>query len=295
MPTPLKTETTPLIKWVGGKRQLQQPILKKIESVFDSQSGIYFEPFFGGGAILLGLRPLKAVISDINSGLVNLYKVAREQNVSLAKELLTIQDYYNLLSESEQKDHFAKRRAEFNAQTEGQFLNREGVSGAANFIFLNKAGFNGMYRENAHGEFNIPFGKRRSLNLFDEENLKGFTQLLENVEILNTSYKVTVQSAQKGDLVYFDPPYAPLSKTSSFEGYNSANLGGFDQRELRDVFVELTDRGVHCLLSNSSATVIETLYKGFNFEPLMASRAISASAAGRKAVKEYLIDNFAQI
>jgi DNA adenine methylase len=287
---------TPLVKWVGGKRQLQTPILGKIVEVFDAQNGTYFEPFFGGGAIYFALQPKKAFASDINAGLVNLYNRVTHDLENVESELVALQASYNDLNADEQQIYYLEKRKIFNEiSSDGSFAKRLGATGAALFLFLNKAGFNGMYRENANGEFNIPFGKRSTVNLFEAENLKVASAALRKLDVACQDYSDTVTTAKPGDLVYFDPPYAPLSKTSSFEGYNKSNLGGFDQAALRDLFIELTERGVHCLVSNSSATVIEELYSGFTFSPLTASRAVSASSAGRKSVKEYLIDNFKQV
>lgn len=285
----------PLVKWVGGKRQLQVPILRKIEEVFDREKSTYFEPFFGGGAILFALEPQKAFISDINAGLINLYKQVKKGPKEVKKELQRFESEYNQLNPEEQLSYFLRVRSEFNETANEVFQNRLGVRGAASFIFLNKAGFNGMYRENAAGEFNIPFGKRASVSLFDDSNLESVSNLFHSVDIQEQPYYDTIANAKAGDLVYFDPPYAPLTKTSSFEGYNSSNLGGFDQVALRDLVDLLTAKGIFCLVSNSSAQVIEDLYQNYNLEPLQASRAISASAQGRKAVKEYLIDNFKQV
>lgn len=292
---PPTNKPVPLVKWVGGKRQLQTPILTKIGEVFDPQNGTYFEPFLGGGAILFALEPARAEVSDINAGLINLYGQVKTNHQEVKQALLAIEDEYNTLNADGQMQYFLNRREEFNLRTGESFLNRNGVNGAANFIFLNKAGFNGMYRENAAGAFNIPFGKRTNVSLFDEANLEATSKLLQRVNLHNQPYKDTVRSAKPGDLVYFDPPYAPLTKTSSFEGYNAANLGGFDQKALKDVVDELTDAKVFCLVSNSSASEIEELYHDYTMEPLSANRAISASASGRKQVKEYLIDNFQQV
>jgi DNA adenine methylase len=286
----------PLVKWVGGKRQLQAPILKIIESVYLEEQGTYFEPFFGGGAILFALEPHRATVSDINEGLVNLYKQVRENLETVVAELRIIEDLYNACDETQKFDFYLKERKIFNTRgLDGSFVNRTGAAGAARFLLLNKAGFNGMYRENARGEFNIPFGKRSFLRLFDDDNLRSVSKSLQAVEINAQSYEATVASAQPGDFVYFDPPYAPLTATSNFEAYNSSNLGGFDQVALRDVFVELTEKGIHCLLSNSSSQDIADLYKGFRIEGVSANRAVSATSAGRKKVKEFLIDNFDQV
>lgn len=283
------------MKWVGGKRQLQVPILRKIEEVFDRENATYFEPFFGGGAILFALEPKESYVSDINVGLVNLYNQVKDHPEKVKIELQRFETDYNQLNPADQLSYFLKVRSEFNSKENELFINRQGISGAASFLFLNKAGFNGMYRENAAGEFNIPFGKRQSVSLFEDSNLESVSNLFRNVDIRVQSYDKTVADAKPGDLIYFDPPYAPLTKTSSFEGYNSSNLGGFDQVALRDLVDDLTAKNVFCLVSNSSAKIIEEIYNGYNMEPLTASRAISASAQGRKAVKEYLIDNFSQV
>lgn len=295
MPDSLFSKPFPLVKWVGGKRQLQVPILKKIDEVFDKDKAQYFEPFFGGGAILFALEPKVAFVSDINAGLVNLYNQVKLSPTQVKIELKKFESDYNQLQPDEQLAYFLSVRSLFNLKTDDSFANRQGPLGAATFIFLNKAGFNGMYRENAAGEFNIPFGKRVSISLFDETNVESVSRMLQRVDIREQPYSDTVQNALPGDLVYFDPPYAPLTKTSSFEGYNSSNLGGFNQEELRNIVNELTEKKVFCLVSNSSAQIIEELYQGYRMEPLQASRAISASARGRKSVKEYLIDNFEQV
>ena len=284
----------PLVKWVGGKRQLQVPILRKIEEVFDRENSTYYEPFFGGGAILFALEPKKSFISDINGGLVNLYKHVRDTPEKVKLELKRFEIEYNQLAPDEQLSYFLNVRSVFNAKENGVFVNRLGILGAASFLFLNKAGFNGMYRENATGEFNIPFGKRTSVSLFEDSNIDSVSNIFQNVDIQEQPYYKTVASAKPGDLIYFDPPYAPLTKTSSFEGYNSSNLGGFDQAALRKLVDDLTEKSVFCIVSNSSAEIIEDLYKDYTMAPLTANRAISASAQGRKSVKEYLIDNFSQ-
>ena len=274
---------------------MQVPILKKITEVFDKEKSQYFEPFLGGGAILFALEPNVAYVSDINAGLVNLYNQVKQFPSQFKSELLKFESEYNRLQPEEQLAYFLRIRAVFNKKTNGTFTSRLGSFGAASFIFLNKAGFNGMYRENAAGEFNIPFGKRDSISLFDDTNVDSVSRLFQRVDIKEQPYSYTIQNAKPGDLVYFDPPYAPLTKTSSFEGYNSSNLGGFNQVELRNLVDELTKNQVFCVVSNSSAQVIEDLYHDYNMQPLQASRAISASAQGRKAVKEYLIDNFKQV
>ena len=166
MPENSSNTPTPLVKWVGGKRQLQDPILAKIREVFEPEEATYFEPFFGGGAIFFALQPKRAVASDINNGLVNLYSQVISNPEAVKFEALALEEEYNLLLPELQEQFYLEKRATFNERATSGYENRLGPEGAGLFLFLNKAGFNGMYRENAKGEFNIPFGKRSKINLF---------------------------------------------------------------------------------------------------------------------------------
>jgi DNA adenine methylase len=275
----------PLVKWVGGKRQLADSILPLLFEKADPTKATYFEPFFGGGAILFALQPVRAFASDINAGLVNLYNVAKTDLVELTGQLARLESRYNGLASDHQKEMFLSERHSFNESP------RVGVEMAARFVFLNKAGFNGMYRENSRGKFNIPFGNRASLSLATDENLNAVSLALHNVEINLSSYIDTASLANSGDIVYFDPPYVPLSATSSFTGYSAGGFSDSDQLQLRDLALALTDRGVHVVLSNSSAPRVAELYKDFRISSVSASRNVAASASGRARVEEFLITN----
>ena len=291
---PVATNPTPIVKWVGGKRQLQDRILAEFaNSTFDSSKNTYFEPFFGGGAILFALQPKKAVINDVNSKLVNLYRQVQGNLAALTREARKLETEYNALSPNldAQLKLYLEKRSIFNT---GQPATPEH---AALFLFLNKAGFNGMYRENARGDFNIPFGKRATLNLLDNGNLISVSELLQEVEILNDDFSKAVETtAQAGDLVYFDPPYVPLTVTSAFTGYTKEGFDPEMQQNLASVAKKLTERGVNVAISNSSHETVRDLY-GSDFEsfPLMATRMLAAKTSSRAPVTELLFTNFRKL
>lgn len=235
--------------------------------------------------MLFAIEPKRAVASDVNPGLVNLYQAAKHSLLDLSAELLKLETRYNGLQAEDQKSMFLSERNEFNSSP------RVGVEMAARFVFLNKAGFNGMYRENAKGGFNIPFGNRTRLSLSSDGNLAAVSRALENVEIRMSSYEKTVEDAVAGDIVYFDPPYIPLTATSSFTSYTADGFSDNDQVKLRDLALDLTKNGVNVILSNSSAPRVAELYKEFRIISVSASRNISASTSGRARVNEYLITN----
>jgi len=289
---PVKSKPTPIVKWVGGKRQLQSQILKSFELAnFDSDNKTYFEPFFGGGAILFALQPRNAVINDLNSKLINLYQQVRNDVEGLIRIAGDLRDEYNLKSADleSQRSFYLEKRKSFNEVSES------GLSQAALFLFLNKAGFNGMYRENSRGEFNIPFGKKSTLKVFEEENLKAVSAILQQVEILNGDFASAVEnSAQPGDLVYFDPPYVPLTATASFTSYTKDGFELHMQKKLAQLANELTERGVKVAISNSSEArgLYDPYFKG---EPLQASRMLAANPASRADVTELLFTNFEHV
>jgi DNA adenine methylase len=279
-------ETTPIVKWVGGKRQLQDQILKVIGPVFRRDEATYFEPFLGGGAIFFALKPPRSRISDVNEGLVNVYRTVRDSLPMFLDQMKSLELEYNGLDEGAQKLRYLEIRNDFNASP------RLGVDQAVNFMFLNKAGFNGLYRENSKGHFNVPFGQRKKIVLANRENLVAVSELLSRTEIELHGYSEALSSARPGDLVYLDPPYVPLSATSAFTSYTADGFNYEDQINLADAFRDLANRGVHVALSNSSALAVKELYEGFRQTPMMASRAISASAQGRAKVSELLVTNF---
>ena len=260
----------PPIKWVGGKRQLLPELLKYVPTSF----GTYYEPFLGGGALFFALQPQRAVLSDLNDNLITMYKGLRDIPESVISSLQS--DVYK-----NEKDTFLSIRA--------RNMKYGGVAWrAADFLYLNRFGYNGIYRENKDGQFNGPFGNNPKAT-FDFDNLRAVSRALQGVTLLREPYQTVLETAKRGDFVYFDPPYVPLDETSDFTGYQAGGFRPEDQTRLRDVALTLHERGVHVLLSNSSAPLVYELYKTFRIVEVDARRSVNSKADKRGAVKEVLI------
>jgi len=265
----------PFVKWAGGKRQILKVLLSRVPKKFNR----YIEPFVGGGALFFELRPKKAIISDINYELINAYIVIRDNVEELIKDLKkhkNTEEYFYYI-----------RSIDPNTLTS--------VERASRFIYLNKTCFNGLYRENSKGQFNVPYGKYKNPKICDEENLRAVSSYLNriDVEILNCDYKKTCQLAKEGDFVYLDPPYHPLSRTASFTSYNKNGFSEEDQLELSEIFRELDKKGCFVMLSNSNTNFIRKLYSDYKVQEVKASRAINCKPNRRsKANLEVLITNF---
>ena len=272
----LKQETYPFVKWVGGKRQLMFELLKNMPQNYNR----YFEPFIGGGALFFELQPDNAYISDMNEELINLYQVVRD-NVD---ELIT-----NLQKHNISKEYFMEIR---NIDRTNDYRNWSDVQKASRFIYLNRTCFNGMYRVNSKGEFNVPFGHYKNPRILDENNLINCSNLLQGIEIKHADFSEILKKVKKGDFVYFDPPYVPLSETSSFTSYTK---DGFDidmQFKLRDVCDELDSMRVKFMLSNSDTNLVNELYANYEIKKVFASRQINANADGRGKITEVLVRNY---
>ncbi len=272
----------PFVKWVGGKRQLlAQFRLMNLypPEKFDPKTGKYFEPFVGGGAVFFDLLPETAYLSDLNNELVITYNVIKNDVENLIK---------SLKKHKLDKEYFLKIRAQ----------NPEKLSDlntASRFIYLNRTCFNGMYRVNSKGGFNAPFGKYTNPLICDENNLRKASKALKNIEIKKQDYKEVLKKAKKGDFVYFDPPYYPISKTASFTSYTSESFLDKEQIELRDTFVELHKRGCFVMLSNSDTPFINKIYsepKGLRITKVQAGRAINSDASKRGKITEVLVTNY---
>ncbi len=265
----------PFVKWAGGKRQLIKFLRDHVPKTFNR----YIEPFVGGGALLFELLPKTAIINDINQELINAYLVIKDH----VEELIE-----SLKRHKNSADYYYKMRS-----TDPKSLNA--IERASRFIYLNKTAYNGLYRENLKGEFNVPFGRYKNPKILDEENLRAVSKYLNsaNVEIHNLDYKQVCSKAQKGDFVYLDPPYYPLSKTSSFTQYCRYGFTERDQVELAEVFRELDRRGCYLVLSNSNTDFIKRLYRGYNIIEVSARRSINSKGDGRKKQNiELVIKNF---
>ena len=249
----LREETYPIVKWVGGKRQLMFELLENIPKSYNR----YFEPFIGGGALFFELKPNNAYISDMNEELINLYQVVRDNVEELIKDLQ---------KHDISKEYFMQIR---NIDRTKKYQNWSDVKKASRFIYLNRTCFNGMYRVNSKGEFNVPFGNYKNPRIIDENNLINCSNLLQKTEIKNADFSKILNYIQKGDFVYFDPPYVPLNETSSFTSYTK---DGFDidmQFKLRDICDELDSMGVKFMLSNSDTKLVNELYANYEIKKFL--------------------------
>ncbi len=282
----IKEKPKPFVKWVGGKRQLLQQF--KLMNLyppenFDPKTGRYFEPFVGGGAVFFDLLPKKAFLSDMNNELVTTYNVIKDNVEVLIK---------SLKKHKNTKDYFLDKRAEdINKLSEIEIASR--------FIYLNRTCFNGLYRVNSHGGFNVPFAGNKNPLICDEINLRKISKALKYVEIKKQDYKEVLKNAQKGDFVYFDPPYYPINKTSSFIAYTKESFLEKEQIELRDTFVKLTKRGCYVMLSNSDTQFINEIYseikikgKLIRINKVYAGRMINSDASKRGKITEVLVTNY---
>jgi DNA adenine methylase len=271
----------PFVKWVGGKRQLVPTILANhLPKNYNLQT--YYEPFIGGGALLFSLRPKKAVINDSNAELINCYKIIKNSLDELIEDLKNHKNdeyyYYDIRDWDREKN--------FKSKTE--------VQRASRIIFLNKTCYNGLFRVNSQGQFNVPFGKYKNPNILDIAVLKAVNKYLnENqVRILNSDFQEAVKDAKRGDFIYLDPPYDPVSETASFTGYDVNGFNKQEQRRLKEVFDDLNSRGCHILLSNACTEFIEDLYKDYPHTKISAIRAINCNGKKRGKVDEILVKNY---
>ena len=272
----LKEETYPIVKWVGGKRQLMFELLKNMPETYNR----YFEPFIGGGALFFELQPQNGYISDMNEELINLYTVVRDDVYELIEDLN---------KHKVSKEYFLKIR---NLDRTEKYNKLSDIQKASRFIYLNRTCFNGMYRVNSQGQFNVPFGNYKNPRIVDAENLINCSKLLKNTEIYCADFSEILNKVQKGDFVYFDPPYVPLNETSSFTSYTK---DGFDldmQFKLRDICDELDSLGVMFMLSNSDTKLVNELYSNYEIKKVFASRAINANGNGRGKITEVLVRNY---
>jgi DNA adenine methylase len=259
----------PFLKWAGGKSQLIQQYIPHFPSGYKT----YYEPFLGGGAIFFHLLPRRAVLTDINPALVNVYECVRDRVEDLIEMLQAHERSHNL-------EHYYQTRSIHT----GTSLER-----AARLIYLNKTCFNGLYRENAKGEFNVPMGKYKNPAVCQVELLRSVSKTLQPVEIAIKPFDDVADRATSEDFVYFDPPYHPISSTSSFTAYSRYSFNAPEQERLRDVFVKLANRGVKVMLSNSDCPFVRELYKDFKIYTISASRAINSNAQKRGKITEVLV------
>jgi DNA adenine methylase len=268
VPKIVRGRPRPFVKWVGGKRQLLDRILKRVPKTF----GTYHEPFLGGGAVFFALSPPNAFLSDSNKRLVRCYKGVRNH----------VADVISLLK------GYRRNRPFFLEMRERDIDQATDAEVAAWFIFLNKTGFNGLYRVNSKNRFNVPYGDNKNAQICDEDNLMACHHALARAEVQHEDFSTVRDRAQPGDLVYFDPPYKRLSATSYFTSYTAEGFTEDDQVRLRNIALELKNKGVHVILSNSSSA--RSLYKDdFSLHRVFATRAVNSRADRRGKITELLI------
>ena len=267
----------PVIKWVGGKRQL----INELKTLLPEKYNRYYEPFIGGGALFFSLRHQNSFISDYNHELTNLYQTIKTAPKELIKDLTKHQntsEYY-----------YATRALDRDAE---QYAKLSNIQKASRFIYLNKTGFNGLYRVNKKGQHNVPYGKYKNPTWLNAENILACSELLGDTEIQTGDFEVIKEYVQKGDFVYFDPPYVPLNASSSFTSYTDQGFDSTMQERLKALCDSLDSIGAYFMLSNSYTEYILDLYKDYDIRTVMASRAVNSKASGRGKIKEVVVINY---
>jgi DNA adenine methylase len=271
----------PFLKWAGGKQQL----LAQFEAYFPANFNRYFEPFVGSGAVFFrfwntGRLPRQVFLCDSNWELANAYQMVRDRLDELIDVLAVHKEKHN-------KNYYYQIRG----------LDRQNVAltdleKAARTIYLNKTCYNGLYRVNSKGQFNVPMGSYKDPKILYEDVLAAASAALQDVAVEIRDFREMVTLAKAGDFFYFDPPYAPVSKTASFTGYTAGSFQDADQKDLADVFAELSEKGCQCMLSNSYTPFILELYQPFRIETVYAKRAVNSDANGRGTIKEVVVLNY---
>lgn len=306
LPVLFTAPAKPVFKWAGGKGRLLPEIIRRLPAVLkQGRITSYAEPFIGGGAIFFHLAEQynfeHLLISDVNEDLFLAYSVVREDVEALLQHLQRLQTHYAALAAEAQSAFYYATRTAFNAARPNWCYNRfepSWVERAAQFFLLNRLCFNGLYRVNSRTEFNVPFGKYRTVNFGSAESLRAASRVLQRTVVQRGDFAVSTAFADERTLVYLDPPYRPITPTSSFTTYARQAFGDAEQLRLAAHFRALTRQGSFVMLSNSDPftatgdTFFEELYAGFNISRLHAARAINANGAGRGTVSELLITNY---
>lgn len=272
----------PFVKWAGGKRQIIDKLLKLVPENYDT----YYEPFVGGGALLFELAPRKAIINDSNKELMNVYRtIADDKGFEETIKLLNSYEIKHSEKFFYKLRNLDKDKEKFNKLTPAEH--------AARTIYLNKACFNGLYRVNSKGEFNVPFNKKLTINTYDGQNMTlAYVYFQTNdVKMLNIDFAEAVKDAKKGDFIYFDPPY-DSDDEKTFNSYTEDGFGKDQQIRLSEVFKDLSNRGCYVMLSNHNTKLINELYADFNIHVITAKRNINSKGTKRGAVEEVIITNY---
>jgi DNA adenine methylase len=275
-----KGRLSPFIKWAGGKTSLLTQLLPHVPLHLSH----YYEPFLGGGALFLGIcnrtTGFTAHLSDTNEQLISAYQVIKESPEELIRLLSILQMGYD--SASDKSAYFYRKR---------EWRPNDPIESAARLVFLNKTCYNGLYRVNSKGEFNVPFGRYKNPRILNSYTIKALSHVLENAKarLSSIDYRDAVAECKKSDFVYLDPPYQPPSKTSNFTDYTSSGFSETNQEELAEEFGKLVDRGCVVLLSNSDTALTRHLYRDFEMRKVTVNRPINSVGAGRRGYKELIV------
>lgn len=289
----------PFVKWAGGKRQLLPIINDNLpKELKNKELNKYIEPFVGGGAVLFNIisqyKFEQIIINDYNEDLMHLYNHIKNNKDKIINELKNLSDTYLSLNDDDRKNYYYKARELFNSEKSGT------ITKSVLFIFLNRTCFNGLYRVNSSGKFNVPYGSYKNPTILDIDNIVKVSEALSNVTILNGDFSIIEKYVDEKTFVYFDPPYRPLSVTSSFTSYEKNDFNDEEQIRLANFYKYLhNEKHAKLMLSNSDPKNInenddffDILYKGFNIKRVEAKRAINSDRNGRGKITELLITNY---
>lgn len=265
----------PVVKWVGGKTQLLEKLMLKIPNDY----GAYYEPFVGGAALFFSINPQRSsVLNDKNGQLINLYVQIRDNKDQLTKSLNLLQNSHKRNPE----EFYYSIREEYNKMLLADTFSLES---AAYFLYLNKAGFNGLYRTNRNGIFNVPFNKKEEVSLYSMENMEAVSNILQGVSLLSGDFETACESCKKGDFVFFDSPYY-----NTFDTYQSGGFTEDDHKRLFSLFQDLSNKGVYCILTNSNEDFVKDLYKDYAIEIVDVKRMVNCDASKRTG-QEIIVTN----
>lgn len=273
-PPPNPTSTGPIIKWVGGKSKLLGELVARLPVRHQR----YFEPFAGGAALFFHLAPARAVLADLNPDLIGMYRAVASDAAGLLRRLAIHRDAHD-------EAHYYQVRERWNDRS----VSWSPVDRAAAFVYLNRTCFNGLWRVNRGGGFNVPMGRYTNPLICDPAAVTSAAAVLARAEVRHADYRTAVADAGPGDLVYFDPPYDPLTPTANFTSYTGSGFGPEQQAELAELVRALADRGCHVLVSNSDTPRVRTLYRGLRVDRVSCPRAINSDAARRGDVDEVIV------
>ena len=298
----MQNKVKPFVKWAGGKGSLLNQLNKYYPlELKNGEIECYIEPFVGGGAVLIDIlqnyKVKEAYAFDINKNLINSYNIIKNNVNELIYNLKILEKEYLRLEKEARKEYFYNIREQYNSYKLDK--DEKSLQKAVEFIFLNRTCFNGLYRVNKNGDFNVPVGNYKNPTICDEGNLKALSRLIKNVKFQYGNYKTSQEYIKKNTFVYFDPPYRPLNVTSGFTSYTKEDFDDENQKELALFYKELSNKKVKVMLSNSNPKntnkkdcFFENIYKGFNINEVYAKRMINANSNGRGEISELLITNY---